>query len=291
MIGRIEKALRRQVSKRNRHPSWRRRSRRHGSARSTCAARGARGDRLRERAARARADLPGRRRRVRLPRESRRAATSGTAPGTARRDADGVLYFGEAAFWSAKASAGGDPTADLQRAGPQLVGRFDLAGERWLPPLEVGEPGEPLGRLGRARRRRRRGLLHHLLRRGRLGVARDRARAAARARRRAERARARARRNRARHALRHGHGGRRERRRDRVRPRGPHRAALVARGAAGLSRGAEDAALGWAAPRALGDRGSAARDRRGRRGDATAPRGDRDRRETAARACSPSRRS
>ncbi len=54
--------------------------------------------------------------------------------------ADAVLYFGEAAFWSAKATAGGDPTADLLRAGPQLVGRFDLAGERWLPPLEVGEP-------------------------------------------------------------------------------------------------------------------------------------------------------
>lgn len=52
--------------------------------------------------------------------------------------ADGVLYFGEAAFWSAKASYGGDPTADLKHAGPQLVGRFDLAGERWLPPLEVG---------------------------------------------------------------------------------------------------------------------------------------------------------
>ena len=56
------------------------------------------------------------------------------------QDADGVLYFGEAAFWSAKASSGGDPTADLLRVGPQLVGRFDLAGERWLPPLEVGEP-------------------------------------------------------------------------------------------------------------------------------------------------------
>ncbi len=54
--------------------------------------------------------------------------------------ADGVLYFGEAAFWSAKARAGGDPTADLRRAGPQLVGRFELTGERWLPPLEVGGP-------------------------------------------------------------------------------------------------------------------------------------------------------
>jgi len=54
--------------------------------------------------------------------------------------ADDVLYFGEAAFWSAKAKAGGDPTADLQQPGPQLIGRFDLVAERWLPPLEVGTP-------------------------------------------------------------------------------------------------------------------------------------------------------
>jgi hypothetical protein len=59
--------------------------------------------------------------------------------------ADGVLYFGESAFWSAKASSGGDPTADLQRAGPQPIGRFDLAAERWLPPLEVGEPDSRSG--------------------------------------------------------------------------------------------------------------------------------------------------
>jgi hypothetical protein len=58
---------------------------------------------------------------------------------------DEVLYFGEAAFWSAKASAGGDPAADLQRPGPQLVGRFDLANERWLPPLEVGDPNSRSG--------------------------------------------------------------------------------------------------------------------------------------------------
>ena len=49
-----------------------------------------------------------------------------------------VLYFGQAAFWSAKAKAGGDPTADLQQPGPQLIGRFDLIEERWLPSLEVG---------------------------------------------------------------------------------------------------------------------------------------------------------
>jgi hypothetical protein len=52
---------------------------------------------------------------------------------------DDVLYFGEAAFWSAKAKSG-DPTADLEHPGPQLIGRFDLAGERWLPPLDVGAP-------------------------------------------------------------------------------------------------------------------------------------------------------
>jgi hypothetical protein len=51
-----------------------------------------------------------------------------------------VLYFGEAAFWSAKAKAGGDPSGDLQQPGPQPIGRFDLAAERWLPPLEVGTP-------------------------------------------------------------------------------------------------------------------------------------------------------
>ena len=52
----------------------------------------------------------------------------------------GVLYFGQAPFWSAMRRAGGDPTADLRRAGPQLVGRFDLARERWLPALDVGGP-------------------------------------------------------------------------------------------------------------------------------------------------------
>ena len=53
---------------------------------------------------------------------------------------DDVLYFGEAAFWSAKTEARGDPTGDLQQPGPQLIGRFDLVEERWLPPLEVGTP-------------------------------------------------------------------------------------------------------------------------------------------------------
>lgn len=54
------------------------------------------------------------------------------------RGADDVLYFGQAAFWSAMARAGGDPTADLKHVGPQLVGRFDLAREKFLLPLDVG---------------------------------------------------------------------------------------------------------------------------------------------------------
>ena len=57
---------------------------------------------------------------------------------------DGVLYFGQAAFWPASrasgASGGGeeDPRADLAVAGPQLIGRFDLGRGELLPPLEVG---------------------------------------------------------------------------------------------------------------------------------------------------------
>jgi hypothetical protein len=50
----------------------------------------------------------------------------------------GVLYFGESAFWNAMRAAGGDPAADLREPGPQLVGRFDLARERFLPPLATG---------------------------------------------------------------------------------------------------------------------------------------------------------
>lgn len=50
---------------------------------------------------------------------------------------EGVLYFGEAAFWGATRAAGGDPTADLREPGPQLVGRFDIANAAPLPPLHV----------------------------------------------------------------------------------------------------------------------------------------------------------
>jgi hypothetical protein len=50
----------------------------------------------------------------------------------------GVLYFGQAAFWSAYRASGEDPKADLAVAGPQLIGRFDLRRGELLPPLEVG---------------------------------------------------------------------------------------------------------------------------------------------------------
>lgn len=50
---------------------------------------------------------------------------------------DGVLYFGEAPFWSAMRAAGGDPTADLRAPGPQLVGRLDIANASLLPALHV----------------------------------------------------------------------------------------------------------------------------------------------------------
>lgn len=57
----------------------------------------------------------------------------------------GVLYFGQAAFWASYRAAGRDPGADLDREGPQLVGRFDLARERMLEPLDVGYPGARSG--------------------------------------------------------------------------------------------------------------------------------------------------
>jgi hypothetical protein len=50
---------------------------------------------------------------------------------------DGVLYFGVSAFWSALRAAGGDATADLRAPGPRWIGRFDLAAERFLPPLDL----------------------------------------------------------------------------------------------------------------------------------------------------------
>jgi len=55
--------------------------------------------------------------------------------GSARGD---VLFFGQAAFWSSYHAAGGQPRADLAHRGPQQIGRFDLAREELLTPLETG---------------------------------------------------------------------------------------------------------------------------------------------------------
>jgi hypothetical protein len=49
-----------------------------------------------------------------------------------------VLYFGQAAFWSAFRDAGDDARADLRRAGPRLIGRFDLVRREFLEPLDLG---------------------------------------------------------------------------------------------------------------------------------------------------------
>lgn len=49
-----------------------------------------------------------------------------------------ILYFGQSAFWSAMRAKGGDPRADLDRAGPQPIGRFDLRAERLLEAIDVG---------------------------------------------------------------------------------------------------------------------------------------------------------
>jgi hypothetical protein len=58
---------------------------------------------------------------------------------------DGVLYFGEAAFWSGFRAAGGDPRADLALPGPQPLGRFDLRRRALLPSLDVSLPGSRSG--------------------------------------------------------------------------------------------------------------------------------------------------
>ncbi len=58
---------------------------------------------------------------------------------------NGTLYFGQAPFWSAFRAPGGQPTSDLDREGPALVGRFDLASERLLPPLNVSAGGDRSG--------------------------------------------------------------------------------------------------------------------------------------------------
>jgi hypothetical protein len=55
---------------------------------------------------------------------------------------DGVLYFGESAFWSAE-RAHANPLADRLVPGPRRIGRFDLAARRLEAPLDAG-PGERL---------------------------------------------------------------------------------------------------------------------------------------------------
>jgi len=56
-----------------------------------------------------------------------------------------VLYFGQSAFWSAHRTSGGRPTADLDRQGPVSIGRFDLAEETLLAPLDVTIAGDRSG--------------------------------------------------------------------------------------------------------------------------------------------------
>lgn len=57
----------------------------------------------------------------------------------------GILYFGQSAFWSTFRAHADDPAADLRLPGPQPIGRFDLAEEVLLAPLEVGRPGSRSG--------------------------------------------------------------------------------------------------------------------------------------------------
>ncbi len=49
---------------------------------------------------------------------------------------DGIVYFGLSPFWTAL-WATGDPDADMKAPGPHLIGRFELASESFLPPLEL----------------------------------------------------------------------------------------------------------------------------------------------------------
>ena len=58
---------------------------------------------------------------------------------------EGVLYFAEAPFWSAFRRPQGDPRADLQHPGPQLVGRFDLRRRAFQPPLDLAPTGSAAG--------------------------------------------------------------------------------------------------------------------------------------------------
>jgi len=57
---------------------------------------------------------------------------------------DGVLYFGESAFWSTERTHR-DPLADRLLPGPRRIGRFDLSRRRLLAPLDAGPGQQPTG--------------------------------------------------------------------------------------------------------------------------------------------------
>ncbi len=54
---------------------------------------------------------------------------------------EGVLYFGEAAFWSEMRRTG-HPDGERERKGPVRIGRFDLIQRRLLEPLTIAEREE-----------------------------------------------------------------------------------------------------------------------------------------------------
>jgi hypothetical protein len=58
---------------------------------------------------------------------------------------EGVLYFGEAPFWSAFRRRDGDPRADLRKPGPQRIGRFDLRRRAFLPSLDLSPASSDAG--------------------------------------------------------------------------------------------------------------------------------------------------
>jgi hypothetical protein len=55
---------------------------------------------------------------------------------------DSILYFGTSPFWTLWWETDGDPRADLAQAGDHLIGRFDMAAGRFLPPLRVRSGAE-----------------------------------------------------------------------------------------------------------------------------------------------------
>lgn len=57
---------------------------------------------------------------------------------------NGVLYFGESAFWSTSRIEG-TAVGTLEYEGPARIGRFDLEGEQLLEALDVTQPGDRAG--------------------------------------------------------------------------------------------------------------------------------------------------